>query len=263
MDFLNYAKEDIHWWSTWFNQFVLCLAVLAFSQTANAEIDITTSVIEVFSKHAFGLYLIRQLYFNSKFQFKFKTKCVLVITLLINIALILRYHILEKKGANWWSTIVLRDIVLYFIIFIQMGFEYKSWDNKILKWRESLVLDQRFANNDESETFIRKNIDSMIEQIVEVDGKLDLSKIDEQMPIDKEMSMSVKAKKVMALDGDIFSATYVSLIKKNKNQYRLTQADQFDLLYKTMLIMAIQIFFILGVFVINKTNFVLYNNTAL
>ena len=179
MDFLNYAKEDIHWWSTWFNQFVLCLAVLAFRQTANSEIDITTSVIEVFSKHAFGLYLIRQLYFNSKFQFKFKTKCVLVITLLINIALILRYHILEKKGANWWSTIVLRDIVLYFIIFIQMGFEYKSWDNKILKWRESLVLDQRFANNDESETFIRKNIDSMIEQIVEVDGKLDLSKIDE------------------------------------------------------------------------------------
>lgn len=93
---MNYAKEDIHWWSTWFNQFALCLAVLAFRTTANKEIDITWSAIEVFSKHFFGLYLIRQLYFNSKFQFKFKTKCVMGITILINIALILRYHILDK-----------------------------------------------------------------------------------------------------------------------------------------------------------------------
>lgn len=62
--------------------------------------------------------------------------------------------------------------MLYFIIFIQMGFEYKSWDNKLLKWRESLVLDQRFTNNDndESETHIRKNIDSIIENIVEKEG---------------------------------------------------------------------------------------------
>lgn len=62
--------------------------------------------------------------------------------------------------------------MLYFIIFIQMGFEYKSWDNKLLKWRESLVLDQRFTNNDndESENHIRKNIDSIIENIVEKEG---------------------------------------------------------------------------------------------
>lgn len=57
-DFLNYAREDIHWWSTWFNQFLLCLCVLLFRKSAN-KIDITVSTIEVFVKHFFGAYLIR------------------------------------------------------------------------------------------------------------------------------------------------------------------------------------------------------------
>jgi len=87
VDFLNYAKDDIHWWSTWFNQFVLSIAVLIFRKsTKQRGADLTWSIIELFAKHFFGLYLIRQLYFNSKFQFKLKTKCVLVITVLINIA---------------------------------------------------------------------------------------------------------------------------------------------------------------------------------
>lgn len=58
MDFLNYAKDDIHWWSTWFNQFALALAVILFRNSAKAEID-TFSVVEVFTKHFFGAYLIR------------------------------------------------------------------------------------------------------------------------------------------------------------------------------------------------------------
>lgn len=159
VDFLNYARDDIHWWSTWYNQFVLALAVLAFRKSANADIDISWSAIEVFTKHAFGAYLIRQLYFNTKLQFKFKTKFALVITVLINIALIVRYHILSVTGANWWSAIVLRDIVVYFIIFIQMLLEYKTWPTKLFKWRQDLVFEQRFlAQEDNSETFIRKNI---------------------------------------------------------------------------------------------------------
>ena len=32
-DFLNYAKEDVHWWSTWFNQFVLSIMVLIFRKS--------------------------------------------------------------------------------------------------------------------------------------------------------------------------------------------------------------------------------------
>jgi len=150
---LNYAKDDIHWWSTWFNQFVLSVAVLVFRKSAAGDADIKLSVIELFAKHFFGLYLIRQLYFNSKFQFKLKTKVVLVITVLINVAQIARYLDLESQGLNWWSAIYLRDIVIYFVIFIQMLVEYVLWPNKLFKWRQDLVFDQRFtsANEDVSE----------------------------------------------------------------------------------------------------------------
>lgn len=57
-DFLNYAKDDIHWWSTWYNQFFLCICVLIFRKSAN-KIDISMSAVEVFGKHLFGAYLIR------------------------------------------------------------------------------------------------------------------------------------------------------------------------------------------------------------
>ena len=58
-DFLNYSKDDLHWWSAWFNQ--LCLATLAliFKNSTTKGQDIKLSVIELFIKHAFGLFLVR------------------------------------------------------------------------------------------------------------------------------------------------------------------------------------------------------------
>ena len=141
MDFLNYAKDDVHWWSTWFNQTVLSMAVLIFRKSVKQDSDLTWSIIEMYSKHFFGLYLIRQLYFNSKFQFKMKTKFVLGVTLIINFTQIYRYLELEEKGLNWWSAIYLRDIIIYFLIFIEMGIEYLVWGNKKLKWRQELVIE--------------------------------------------------------------------------------------------------------------------------
>lgn len=169
IDFLNYAKDDIHWWSTWFNQFMLSVLVLLFRKSVKQGANLTWSIIELFAKHFFGLYLIRQLYFNSKFQFKLKTKCVLGITVLINLAQIARYIDLERQGLNWWSAIYLRDIIIYFVIFVQMLVEYLLWPNKIYKWRQDLVFEQRFtsANEDVSENYIRKNIQSIVEQIAE------------------------------------------------------------------------------------------------
>jgi len=95
---------------------------------------------------------------------------------------------------------------------------------------------------DVSENHIRQNIQSIIEQIVDqpeegAEGYENKVKyIEEQLPIDKEMSMSIKSKKSMAIDSTIYTATYVSLIKSNKHKYKMTQDDQFDLLYKNMLI---------------------------
>lgn len=65
LDFLVYAKEDVHWWSIWFTQLCLCCLALVFRNKVN--IDIKWSVVEVFSKHILGAFCIRQLYFNSKF----------------------------------------------------------------------------------------------------------------------------------------------------------------------------------------------------
>lgn len=70
-------------------------------------------------------------------------------------------------------------------------------------------------------------------------------------------------KKIMTIDSTIYTATYVALMKSNKKSYRLTQSDQFELLYKTMLIMAIQFFFIYCVIYLGKLSFTLYNNVAL
>ena len=117
VDFLNYAKDDIHWWSAWFNQFVMCILALVFRANNNTDVDIKMSVIEVFAKHAFGAFLVRQLYFNSKFQFKLNTKVILGLTVLINTLLIMRYVDLTRKGSKWWAAMVLNDIVLYYVIF--------------------------------------------------------------------------------------------------------------------------------------------------
>ena len=123
----------------------------------------------------------------------------------------------------------MRDIVIYFVIFFQMVVDYYSWPGKVFKWRQDLVFEQRFnnASDDQSENKIRHNIQSIVEQIVEDGQELEnkVQQIEEQLPIDKEVSMSIKAKKTMAIDSTIYTATYVSLIKSNKKQYKLTQAD--------------------------------------
>ena len=96
----------------------------------------------VFTKHILGAVLIRQLYFNSKFQFKTNTKVALILSVLVNIMLILKYRELKANGSVWWAPIVLNDIVIYFLLFAQMGQEYATWNNRQLKWRQDLVFDQ-------------------------------------------------------------------------------------------------------------------------
>jgi hypothetical protein len=106
----------------------------------------------------------------------------------------------------------------------------------------------------------------MIDDIVKEgdEGIRNSTIVEEKLPYDYEVEQSIKMKKkVMAIDSTIYTATYVGLMKTNKKQYKLTQADQFELLYKTMLIMAIQFFFIYCVIYVGKLSFTLYNNVAL
>jgi hypothetical protein len=148
-DFLVYSKDDIHWWSCWFTQLILCILALVFRN--KVDINIKWSVVLVFTKHAFGAFLIRQLYFNSKFQFKTNTKTVLILTILINVMLILKYRELKTHNSSWWAPIVLNDIVLYFLLFGQMFQEYLTWSQKNFKWRQDQLFDERFLDTEDNE----------------------------------------------------------------------------------------------------------------
>lgn len=142
--------------------------------------------------------MIRQLYFNSKFQFKTNTKVALGLSVLVNLLLIFRYMTLKKEMATWWGPIVLQDIVVYSLIFGQMFQEYMTWGQRQLKWRQDLMFDQMYRKGDNSEGHIRTNIESIIVQIEEEGLDLDdNSKIKEKMPLDE--SMSVKKSKVMGV----------------------------------------------------------------
>jgi len=139
---------------------MLCILALVFRN--KVDINIKWSVIQVFTKHVCGAFLIRQLYFNSKFQFKTNTKFVLVLTVLLNVMLILKYRELKTQGSSWWAPIVLNDIVLYFLLYFQMFQEYMTWGQKNLKWRQDLLFDQRFADTDDSENKIQRGIETII-----------------------------------------------------------------------------------------------------
>ena len=259
-DFLVYAKDDIYWWSAWFTQVVLCVLALKFRQ--NVNLDIKWSVIEVFTKHLLGAFLIRQLYFNSKFQFKNNTKVALGLSVIVNFLLIFRYMTLKKENSIWWGPIVLQDIVLYSLIFAQMFQEYMTWSQKQLKWRQDLMFDQMYRKGDNSEGHIRTNIESIIVQIEEEGLDLDDSaKIKEKLPLDE--SMSVKKSKTMAIKGTTYSLSYFAFMKDNKKKHNMTESDQFDIFWKAMFILAIQIFFIACILEHSKVKFELYNNVPL
>jgi hypothetical protein len=81
----------------------------------------------------------------------------------LNGLLIVRYRQLKAEHSIWWAPVVLHDIVLYFVMFAQMLIEYLSWGEKVLKWRKDLVFEQRFTQEDKSETRILTNLDSVVE----------------------------------------------------------------------------------------------------
>lgn len=72
---------------------------------------------------------------------KLNTKVMLVLTLFINTLLLFRYIDMAQKGANWWATILLTDIVLYYAIVLQMLLEWRNWNLKLFKWRQDLIFE--------------------------------------------------------------------------------------------------------------------------
>jgi hypothetical protein len=181
----------------------------------------------------------------------------------MNLALIFRYVTLKKEKSQWWAPIVLNDIVLYFLMFGQMAQEYMTWGNKLLKWRQDLVFDQRYRSQDDSERNIRTNIESIIQQIEEegLDVDNDTTKIRDALPVEEDQS--VKKTKVLSINGNTYSLAYFALMKKLKKKHNMTTSDQFEILQKAMMILFVQLFFIYCIAIYGKIQFTMHNNVPL
>jgi len=140
MDFLTYVKDDIHWWQLWFVQLTLYICGLAFRTTSSYAIGLSASQTGIIV--LLGLACIRQLYFNSKFQFKEYTKVFLGSLFLVCLMMIPRYFYLREQGSVWWAPVVLEIIVAHMVMFVQMGIEYYTWEEKRTKWAQELIFTQ-------------------------------------------------------------------------------------------------------------------------
>jgi hypothetical protein len=116
MDFLTYVKDDIHWWQMWFVQATLFLCGLAFRTNTSYAIGLSASQVAIII--LLGAFCIRQLYFNSKFQFKEYTKVFLGSLLLVCLMMIPRYFYLRNEGSVWWAPVVLEIIVAHLVMFV-------------------------------------------------------------------------------------------------------------------------------------------------
>lgn len=74
------------------------------------------------------------------------------------------------------------------------------------------------------------NINSIIEGIEKDNAIEDQSLIQKRLPIDNQQLENSKLKE-MKIGANIYTCAYFSLIKENKKKYKMTQQDQFDVIY--------------------------------
>ena len=144
-DFLAYCYEDLHWWQLWFVQAGLYLCGLLFRRNKDRVIGL--SAIQTALVLALGAALIRQIYFNSKFQFKNYTKVCIGSLYAVCLMLLPRYFYLRNEGSIWWAPIVLEIIVAHCILAVQMGVEYFTWNEKKTKWLKEYRTITEYVND--------------------------------------------------------------------------------------------------------------------
>jgi len=67
----------------------------------------------------------------------------------------------------------------------------------------------------------------------------------------------------MKISANIYSACYFGLLKANKKELKMTDSDQFDLLFKALLIFGVQMFFSFCVYFYGNVKMELNNNVTL
>jgi hypothetical protein len=134
------------------------LFVCGIAFRTNKSITIGLSATQTSMILILGAVLVRQLYFNSKFQFKEYTKVFMGSLALVCLMMIPRYFYLREQGSKWWAPIVLEIIVSHSIIFVQMGVEFYTWNNKKTNWQKELMFMQQYESSDYTEGALRDQL---------------------------------------------------------------------------------------------------------
>ena len=124
-DFLNYCKDDIHWFQAWFTMLMLCVMAVAMRTRSHEGLGLSGGVL--FFRHILEIVLLGQLYFNKTFEVQAFVKTILLIIFASNVFLIKAFFDLEAEHSLYWAPALLVDIVLHFILFGQMGVDYLTW----------------------------------------------------------------------------------------------------------------------------------------
>lgn len=118
-DFLQYCKDDVHWFQIWFTQVGLFFVGILFREDKIGRNTIGLSASEAGVTLLLGLALVSSLYFGKgQFEFTKVTWVLLAATFVICGIMAPRFVITYDQGRIWWSPIVLEIIVAHVIIYI-------------------------------------------------------------------------------------------------------------------------------------------------
>jgi len=132
MDFLNYCKDDIHWFQAWFTMLMLCVMAVTMRTRSHEGLGMSGGVL--LFRHLLEILLLGQLYFSNTFEVQTFVKIILTLVFVVNIFLIKAFFDLEEEHSVYWAPALLVDIVLHFILFGQMAFDYFSWGETQKTW---------------------------------------------------------------------------------------------------------------------------------
>jgi len=117
------------------------------------------------------------------------------------------------------------------MIYVQMLFEWLTLSQRMVGWKKDLMFKQQYqVNNDASETFLRSQINNLM---LNADAE-------NNQVFDQGDSANKKSHKLSA---NFFTATYCSLMKSNKTKFKMKEADQIELFWKTCFIYIVQVSF--------------------
>lgn len=271
MDFLTYCKDDIHWFCMWFTQLMLCVLALVM-RTKQLE-NIQWCVGLLFTRHLLEVVLLRQVYFNSKFEIKSYLRVLLGAILVLNCFLIKLYIDLQDQDSTWWAPVLLQDIMLHFYIFLQLGVEWFTWGQREADWqKEQMFMEQFIQQPDQDEKQLRSKIQLLATPLTQSqkdaakkagqDGNAGVpaAAVNESKSADEGAK---KPTKELKLTANMYTVAYSAFMKKNKEKFRLTVNDQMDIYYRAIFMCMIQLTFIFTVLFFEDFDISYKNNTPL